>query len=117
MSIDAFGKFAQLLLDEGRAGGSQIVEPETIALMFTNQLPSTGGLDAFQFGLGFGIAEALPPNADGTPSKSFYWGGAAGTTFWVNPTLELGLVFITQVIGAPVRPMGEINRIVFGSFE
>jgi len=37
----------------------------------------------------------------------FGWGGAASTTFWVDPVLDLTAVFMTQLVPSdalPIRP-------------
>jgi CubicO group peptidase (beta-lactamase class C family) len=33
----------------------------------------------------------------------YFWGGAAATTFWIDPKEELTVVFMTQVIGSEAR--------------
>lgn len=100
-TIDDYMKFCQMLLNEGTVGERQVVKPETIQAMFTNQL---GDIDqssrAFQFGLGFRCF----------PQGDYGWGGAAGTRFWVNPEKKLAIVYMTQISPYGGRKWGEQLR-------
>jgi len=97
-----YWRFAQTLLNGGELNGERIIGPRTVAFMATNHLtegqrfsPATG------FGLGFGITE--DPAQAGYPFSegSFYWGGAAATTFWIDPKEDLVVVGMTQHMGVP----------------
>ena len=62
------------------------------------------------FGLGFSVV--LDPAAYSTVSSvgTYAWGGAAATVFWLDPTEELVVIFMTQVLGLnrqrlPVRSL------------
>jgi CubicO group peptidase (beta-lactamase class C family) len=57
------------------------------------------------FGLGFAVVED-PTATGGTSSEGeYYWGGAAGTIFWVDPKEELtGIVMIQHMnVRVPLR--------------
>eukprot|EP01048_Picozoa_sp_COSAG05_P002014 COSAG05_NODE_74_length_21769_cov_194.316290_30_plen_70_part_00 len=41
------------------------------------------------FGLGFGVQLGGPDRHNRRGMGTFYWGGAAATTFWVDPTNEI----------------------------
>ncbi len=85
-------------------GGPTLLKPETIALMMTNQLPDgvwmrfpiTGELD----GKGYGLAGALTlqpspfDHADAT--GEFWWGGMAGTQWWISPKTGVAGLLMTQ---------------------
>jgi CubicO group peptidase (beta-lactamase class C family) len=59
-------------------------------------------------GTGFGLTVAVSkgPAASGVVGSAgeFMWGGAASTTFWVDPAEELAVVFMTQLM-----PSGTFN--------
>ena len=100
-TIDDYATFCKMLLAKGKFGETQIVKPETIDEMFTNQLakierpPGRG----FQFGLGFRAF----------PQGDFGWGGAAGTRFWVHPEKQTAVIYMMQIM--PVKQSyGEIVR-------
>jgi CubicO group peptidase (beta-lactamase class C family) len=51
-------------------------------------------------GFGLGLSVTLDPaqaQVSGTPGE-FSWGGAASTTFWVDPLEDLVVVFMTQLM-------------------
>ena len=90
-----FAKFCQFLLDEGRAHGVQVLKPDTVRLMFQDQLDAVPG--DFRFGLGFAIGDV---DVGSGPSRrqvtQYSWGGYASTEFRVVPELKLYQVFIRQ---------------------
>ncbi|MCW5619727.1 MAG: beta-lactamase family protein [Burkholderiales bacterium] len=99
-------RFAQMLANGGELDGVRVLGPKTIAYMAAdhvlsadiakgpNWLPGPG----YGFGLGFGtrIADG-GPNWAGTVGD-FYWGGYAGTYFWIDPKEELVPVFMMQEV-------------------
>ena len=78
-------------------------------------------MDGVGFGLDFAVI--LDPEAAGTPQgkNSFYWGGAFGTWFWIDPTYDLVFVGMIQnlrgsIPGAGTPPMRDISpRLVYES--
>lgn len=99
--------FAQMLLNEGTFNGKKILAPSTVKLMSTNHLSqklrngSFGiGPYVMQPGLGFGYSmgvldEPLKVNktvGDGT----YFWIGAAGTWFWIDPTNDVIFIGLSQ---------------------
>jgi len=106
-------RFAQMLLNRGRLGGTRLLSRKTIELMTTNHLldelvPIHFGPDpvpGMGYGLGFGVL--VNPAQSGTLGSEglFQWGGAAGTYFWVDSREDLiGLVmpqffFLEEPVG------------------
>jgi CubicO group peptidase (beta-lactamase class C family) len=91
-------RFCQMLLNGGQLDGVRIVSPLTVELMRTNVLaPSVPILAP---GAGFGLDFAIytdPVAAGGYYGKgSFWWGGAAGTWFWIDPVNDLIVVGMIQ---------------------
>lgn len=107
-TVSDYMKFASMLFNKGRSGNAQLVSPKTIELMTSNHLngdlksmcfPGGSGFDlpGIGFGLGFGVMlDPAKANNLGTPGE-FYWGGAAHTTFFVDPKEELVAMMFTQV--------------------
>ena len=98
-----YARFAQMLLNGGTLDGKRYLSPKTIGFMTSDHLgtaiattplylPGPG----FGFGLGFAVrktsGEAVYPGEAGT----FYWGGAGGTYFWVDPKTRLIAVLMLQ---------------------
>ena len=100
-TIDDYMRFARMLLGRGELDGVRLLKPETLALMTSDQLK---GLDHSElpkgdtFGLDFAVRTA-GPGARYAPG-SFFWGGLAGTFFFVDPKNDLTVVLFDQVIGA-----------------
>nr|WP_233169217.1 serine hydrolase domain-containing protein [Hymenobacter sp. BT523] len=96
-TIDDYARFLQMLLDNGRYNGRQLLKPATVALIRQNQIGnlSQGGN---KFGLGFSIvtAESAAKQPVGLSEGSYEWGGIFGTTYWVDPKAKLVALIYTQ---------------------
>jgi CubicO group peptidase (beta-lactamase class C family) len=92
-------RFCQMLLNGGELDGARILSPATVRRMTTNALPS--GIrfaNGSTFGLGFGIrSDAVWSVVPGSVG-SFYWSGAWGTYFWVDPAEQLIAMQLIQVV-------------------
>jgi CubicO group peptidase (beta-lactamase class C family) len=103
--------FCRALLGGGELGGVRLIGPKTLTLMTSNHLPdgrtlpemsrslfSEATYNGVGFGLGFAVtlnpAQTLIPGSAG----EFAWGGAATTSFWIDPAEELAVIFMTQVL-------------------
>ena len=104
--------FAQMLANGGELAGKRILSPETVKLMSSNHLaPSllTGQFGIGQsvmrrgFGYGFNVAVVFDPAEAGMSDGkgTFFWDGAAGTWFWVDPTNDLVFVSMIQRMTSP----------------
>ena len=112
-------RFSRMLLQGGELDGARLLAPKTLALMTANHLPggrdmsslsspsmfSEAAYDGVGFGLGFATtisqAATLIPGSTG----DFFWGGAAGTFFWVDPEEDLIGLFLTQVLPSSAYPV------------
>ncbi len=103
-------RFAQMLANGGELDGQRVLSPETVKLMTSNHLPVdllTGHWGIGQhimrpgFGYGFNCAVVFDPPAAGLPDGkgTFFWDGAAGTWFWVDPTNDVVFVGMIQRMG------------------
>ena len=97
-------RFSQMLLNGGELDGVRILAPLTVDLMHRDQTPpgmggAMSGIGGISFGLDFAIIED-PVEAEGYSTGEYYWGGAAGTWFWIDPVEELVFVGMIQQTGA-----------------
>ena len=46
---------------------------------------------------------------------SFSWGGAAATTFWIDPENELVAILMTQLMDNPYGFAGDFERLTYQS--
>lgn len=106
-TTDDYLKFSLMLLNEGEFEGARLLAPSTVRLMRSNFLSDqvtnsyiNGGTprEGRGFGLGFGTIEDQALAATRQSEDSFYWGGAAGTTFWIDPDEDMIGIFMTQSI-------------------
>jgi CubicO group peptidase (beta-lactamase class C family) len=98
-----YARFLQMLLDGGTQNGKRYLSPKILAYMTADHmgtgvtpgpyyLPGPG----YGFGLGFGVRTAAGISADPGSVGDYYWGGAGGTYFWVDPKEKMFVVFMMQ---------------------
>ena len=108
-------RFAQMLLNGGQLDGKRILAPSTVKLMTSNHVPAellTGQFGIGQmsmrpgFGYGYNCAVVFdPPEANLPEGKgTFFWDGAAGTWFWVDPTNDVIFIGMIQRMLGPASP-------------
>jgi CubicO group peptidase (beta-lactamase class C family) len=121
--------FCRALINGGALGGVRLIGPKTLSLMTSNHLPggrylpelsrslfSEATYNGIGFGLGFSVtmdpALALIPGSRG----EFAWGGAAATSFWIDPAEELIAIFMTQVMPSSAYPIRrELRTLVYAA--
>ncbi len=111
-TIDDYLNFSQMLINKGQFEGRQILKPETLKEMFTNQLASIDSPPrGFRFGLGFRVSQQRG-------GKDYSWGGIAGTRFWVHPDLNMISLYMIQVNPYGDRSFGNrVRSISYGALE
>ena len=111
-TAEDYYRFAQMLLNGGELDGKRILAPSTVKLMTSNHLPAnllTGEFGIGQhimrpgFGYGFNCAVVFDPPEAALPDGkgTFFWDGAAGTWFWVDPTNDIVFVSMIQRMTSP----------------
>ena len=93
-------RFCQMLLNGGKLDGVRLLSPRTVELMRTNVLsPSMTTLSpGAGFGLDFAVYTDIAAAGGYYGKGTFYWGGAAGTWFWIDPTDDLIVIGMIQQI-------------------
>ena len=111
-TIEDYYRFVTMLANGGELNGMRILAPSTVKLMSSNHVPEallTGeyglGLSMLRPGFGYGYDLAVifdPPEANLSDGKgTFFWDGAAGTWFWVDPTNDIVFVSMIQRMSSP----------------
>jgi len=108
-----YARFMQMLLNNGTLGGARLLGRKTIELMTADHLggiPDPSGMLPPGHGFGLGFAVRLKAGLAPFPGSvgNYYWGGAAGTTFWVDPAERLTAVLMIQAPG-----QREFYRVLF----
>jgi len=100
-TADDYLIFSSMMLNGGKYDGKRLLKTETVAMMTQDQLdgvrPGNYDLLTDENGFGFGFAVRLEDQGFAAGSKgSYWWGGYAGTYFWIDPIKELIIVFMIQ---------------------
>jgi CubicO group peptidase (beta-lactamase class C family) len=122
-------KFATMVLNEGRANGAQVLSPDTVRQMSTNQIgeinvcklvtaipPYSNDAEFFpgmvkKWGLGFMINTQDVPGA--RSAGSLTWAGLGNTYFWIDPKKRVAGVILTQLV-----PFADAKVLdLYGRFE
>jgi len=109
-----YGRFLQMMLNDGKHNGRHILSPATVQLMTVNHLRDIPWNPGLGFGLGFDVL--LDVGARGTPGApgDFGWGGAYHSTFWVSPHDKLVVVFFTQLLPATGSDIhGKLRTLIY----
>jgi CubicO group peptidase (beta-lactamase class C family) len=107
-----YARFCQMLLNGGHLDEKRIAARKTIELMTANHLPPGTRFGEYvaaaqrllapipEMGQGFGLGFAVRTEAGRNPAPGsvgdFFWAGAYGSYFWVDPREELYAVLMMQ---------------------
>ena len=93
----------RMLVSDGEWQGVRILQPQTVRLMRTNQLPAGVAVNFpfwamphTNFGLGLAIRSAAAPDESENVVGEYFWGGMAGTHSWMSPRANLTGMCMTQ---------------------
>lgn len=107
-------KFVRMILNRGKAGGKQVLKPETVDQMTRNNMgdtrvtllrtaapPLSNDAEFFpgmpkSWGLTFQINEAPAPT--GRPAGGLMWAGLANSYYWIDLKNGIGGVYLTQIL-------------------
>ncbi|WP_034256072.1 serine hydrolase domain-containing protein [Arenibacter latericius] len=100
-SLD-YATFLQMMLNGGAYNGNQILSPKTVELMISDHVVSRditySGRSGSGFGLGFSVTKDVGQRGVPGSVGTYEWGGAYGSTYWVDPVEELVVVYFKQLI-------------------
>jgi CubicO group peptidase (beta-lactamase class C family) len=107
-------KFCQMILNNGKGNGNQVLKAETVATMGQNHIGElnvtkmvsaapiyTNDVDLYpdqvkKWGLSFLINTAKTP--EGRSAGSLAWAGLANTYFWIDPSRDVCGVILMQLL-------------------
>ncbi len=113
-TVGDYLKFIRMILNKGTADGQQLLKPETVELMSTNQMgdcrvcelktaipPLSRDAEFFPgmpktWGLTFMINTETAPT--GRPADSLAWAGLANSYYWIDPASGIGGAYATQIL-------------------
>jgi CubicO group peptidase (beta-lactamase class C family) len=96
-------RFCQMLLNWGELDGVRILSRKSVELMSADHLGDTPrGNDLMGPGYGFGLTVAVNRGVGRSGSLGstgeYFWGGAAGTGFWIDPKEKMIGIFMIQIL-------------------
>jgi CubicO group peptidase (beta-lactamase class C family) len=96
-----YTRFLQCLRNRGELDGVRLLGPHTVDYMTADHLggmPADGTLlpPGHGFGLGFAVRTHLGLSPVPGSVGLYYWGGIAGTTFFVDPALDMYAMLMIQ---------------------
>jgi CubicO group peptidase (beta-lactamase class C family) len=114
-TAEDYYRFASMLANVGELNGVRVLSPASVQLMSTNHLAThllTGefgiGPHVMRsgFGYGYNCAVEFEPQTANLPDGrgTFFWDGAAGTWFWIDPTNDVVFVGMIQRLLGPDSP-------------
>lgn len=100
-----YARFLQFMLNRGELDGERLLGPQTVDFMTTDHLGdmpvAAGGSRSLLplghgFGLGFAVRKQLGVAPVPGSAGTYFWGGLAGTSFFVDPKLDLFGILMLQ---------------------
>ena len=100
-----YARFCQFMLNRGELDGVRLLGPRTVDFMTADHLGSlpikAGGSASllpagYGFGLGVAVRTALGLSSVPGSVGMYYWGGLAGTTFFIDPDEDLFAMLMIQ---------------------
>jgi CubicO group peptidase (beta-lactamase class C family) len=96
-----YARFLQFMLNKGQLDGNRLLGPRTVEYMTSDHLGSIPAMGTLlQPGHGFGLGFAVRTAAGQAPVPGsvgmYHWSGIAGTSFFVDPALDLYAMLLIQ---------------------
>ena len=98
-----YARFLQMMINGGQLDGVRLLSPTTVKYMTADHLAAdfkASGVTTLPAGTGFGLGFAVRRETGQFEvtgnAGEYYWAGAAGTGFYVDPQQDLICVWMTQ---------------------
>jgi CubicO group peptidase (beta-lactamase class C family) len=122
-----YHRFNQMLRNGGELDGARLLSPRTVRYMSQNHLPGGADLEEFGrplfaetsfagvgFGLGFSVQQDHVKYKVLSSVGEYAWGGAASTAFWIDPSEDLSVLFMTQLLPSSTHPIRtQLKQLVY----
>ena len=111
-----YGRFLQMLLNDGELDGTRLLSRKSVELMRTARMDWDGDGDA-DFGLGFAVISDLGEYGELSSRGAYRWGGAFDTSYWIDPEENLVGVFMSQARPARSKLREQFSTLVYQALE
>lgn len=119
-----YSRFLQMLAAGGALGGRRYISPKTLEYMTSDHLGTAVATTplylpgpGYGFGLGFAVRKTNGEAAYISPAGDYYWGGAGGTYFWVDPRNNMWVLFMMQSPKMRVPYRSVLRNMVYAAME
>ncbi|MBV8848276.1 MAG: serine hydrolase, partial [Methylobacteriaceae bacterium] len=122
-TIFDYTRFLDMLAAGGTRDGKRLLARKTIDLMRADHLgPKVKRCSPLLppgHGFGLGFAVRTEPGIAVTPGSVglYFWGGIAGTTFWIDPKEELYAMMLVQAPGQRDYYRALFRTLVYGALD
>ena len=99
-----------MMLNQGRFGEVRLLSRKTVELMTRDHLrdiPHGRGTRGYGFGLGIAVATDHTRSGLAGSEGEYYWGGMAGTRFWIDPKENMFGLYMIQIFPYAGRDYAE----------
>ena len=125
-TVADYMRFSRMLLNGGELDGVRLLSPKTVEMFHTNMLPDgreigdmvlpSATIDQGNDGCGMSLCGGVVIDlghrrAPGSLGE-YFWSGAAATNFWIDPSEDLAVVFMTQVVNMPPEKFFPLQRLL-----
>lgn len=93
-----YGRFLQMLLNEGELDGARLLGPKTVELMRSNLVGDKYARDTGAFGAGFWVMQDLGFYGELGSEGSYGWGSAYYPQYFIDPKERMVGVLFTQLM-------------------
>jgi len=94
-TAEDYGRFLQMLLNDGELDGVRVLGRKSVELMRTARVDWDGD-DVPDFGLGFAVVSNMGKRGELSSAGAYAWGGAFNTSYWIDPAENLIGVYMSQ---------------------
>ena len=111
-----YGRFLQMLLNDGELDGARILGRKSVELMRIGRVDWDGD-QVPDFGLGFAVVGDLAKKGELGSLGAYSWGGAFCTSYWIDPSENLIGVFMSQARPVKSDIRAKFSTLVYQALE
>lgn len=117
-TLDDYARFYEMLLNDGELDGVRILTRKSVEMMRTDDLGSLPHIGpTLPAWAGFGLTFAINPSPgkSGEPvtEGTYWWGGAAGTSFWIDPKEHMVGIFLINELPPDHTAAGQFQQLAY----
>src|SRR6266404_454128 len=121
-TMDDYSHFYAMLLNDGEYAGARILSKKAVEMMRADHLGNLPHAGLLAEWVGFGLTFAVTPGPGKSPEPvsagTYWWGGAAGTSFWIDPKEHMFGIFLIQVLPPTgISASGDFQRLAYSALQ